>query len=467
MTYYSSAPSSISGLGAGLDPLTQAMADLNSSTLDRGLTDEVREKTRHHQIDTVAATISGSRLPAGEAALRYVCSIGGTPQASVIGSGGFRASVVNAALANAMAAHGDETDDFYTACITHSSFAAVPAALAVGGAEGRSGADLLSAVSSGFNVRCKVLVSLDCYHQFKDGRGMNALGGIFDAVAASSLMMCFSQRQVADAFLFTLQQASGLTFWRRDEACIENAFDFAGMPARNGVMSAGMVACDMPSVCDAMTGVNGLFPVNAPEGFDLAEPWSDLSTRAEVLSSSIKKWSVGSPGQAALDAVTALQDAHDLRPEDVEDVAIYLPDDVSHIVDEGGAPNVNIRHLAAICIVDRTLGFASTFDEKRLGDPVVVALRARVVPSAELTVVHLLRQAIVEIVCKHGRKWRHHARVVRRALGDLMSRVEVLDKARDLMAPVQAIACCTDIPSMLERSDEVFHLRVYAALTSD
>lgn len=460
---------SLSGVADALDPLTKAIADHVAGSLDRGLTDEVREKTRDHLIDTVAATISGSRLPAGVAALRYVRTLGGLPQAGVTGSGGLRTNVVNAALANAMSAHGDETDDFHMASITHPGCAVVPAALAVGESEGLSGADLLAAVSVGYDICGRVPVSVDCYRQFKAGRGMHALGGMFGAAAAASAMLRFSPKQVADAMSFTAQQASGLTCWRRDEAHIEKAFDFAGMPARNGVMSAGMVACGMPGVPDAMTGVNGLFQVNAPEGFDWAAPWADLSTRAEVLSSSIKKWSVGSPGQAALDAVTALMEANDLQANEIESIAIHLPDDVSHIVDEGGAPNVNIRHLVAMCVVDRGLGFASTHDETRLDDPVVGALRdrARVVPSAELTVARPRRQAIVEIACKDGRNLRHHAQVVRGTPDDPMSRAEVLDKARDLIAPVMGKDRCSKILKALERIEKIPDLRAFSALLTE
>ena len=298
---------------------------------------------------------------------------------------------------------------------------------------------------------------------------MHALGGMFGSAAAACAMLRLTPRQVADAMSFTVQQASGLTCWRRDEAHIEKAFDFAGMPARNGVMSAGMVACGMPGVSDAMTGVNGLFQVNAPDGFDWAAPWADLSTRAEVLSSSIKKWSVGSPGQAALDDVTALLAAHNMSPDEIEDIAIHLPDDVSHIVDEGGAPNVNIKHLVAMCIVDRGLGFASTHDETRLDDAVVGALRARarVVPSPELTVARPRRQAIVEIACNDGRKLRHHARVVRGTPDDPMSRREVLEKARDLIAPVLGTARCDAILTALETIETIPDLKHFAALMTD
>jgi 2-methylcitrate dehydratase PrpD len=420
-----------------LDPVTDRIAGFVADALRCPLPPEVLEKTRNHVIDSVAAIVSGSRLPAGTAALTYVQTLGGLPQATVIGSR-HRTNVVLAAMANAMAGHGDETDDFHVASVTHPGCVVVPAALALCEARGLSGDAFMKAVTVGYEIGCRIPVAVDAYHQFKSGRGTHALGGMFGATATSAALLGFSPIKVAHALSFTTQQASGLTCWRRDEAHIEKAFDFAGMAARNGVMSATMVASGMPGVDDALTGVNGLFQVNAPPGHDWSAVWQDLGTRWEVIESSIKKWSVGSPGQAALDAVTALIRDHGIQPDEVRQIDIVIPDEVSHIVDEAGAPNVNIRHLVAVYLIDRALGFASTHDEARWTDERVAALRgkARVVPSPELTVARPRRQAIVEITRTDGSVIRHHARVVRGTPEDPMSREEVLDKARDLVMPV-------------------------------
>src|SRR6185369_14669049 len=95
---------------APISPVTTALCDYVASALDRDMPPEVVAKAKLHTLDTIAAMVSGSRLKAGEMAARYVDSLGGKPQATVIGTG-ILTSTVNAALANGMAAHGDETDD--------------------------------------------------------------------------------------------------------------------------------------------------------------------------------------------------------------------------------------------------------------------------------------------------------------------------------------------------------------------
>src|SRR5215813_8130890 len=105
------APAAAAGAAADtISPATTTLADYVAKTLDRELPAEVIARTKLHVLDTFAAMLSGSRLKPGELAARYVDSLGGKPQATVIGSG-IVTSAVNAALANAMSAHADETDD--------------------------------------------------------------------------------------------------------------------------------------------------------------------------------------------------------------------------------------------------------------------------------------------------------------------------------------------------------------------
>src|SRR5262245_35788331 len=134
-----------------ISPVTIALSEYVSTALDRELPPAVVAKTKLHTLDTIAAMVSGSRLKAGELAARYVDTLGGKPQATVIGTG-IVTSAVNAALANGMAAHGDETDDSHLAGRFHPGCGIVPAALATAEATGRSGNDVLRAVALGYDI---------------------------------------------------------------------------------------------------------------------------------------------------------------------------------------------------------------------------------------------------------------------------------------------------------------------------
>jgi 2-methylcitrate dehydratase PrpD len=135
---------------ASVGPPLLPAADV-STALDRDLPAEVIAATKLHILDTIAAITSGSRLKAGDLAARYVASLGGNPQATVIGTRTVT-SAVNAALANAMAAHADETDDTNPIGPVHLGCGAVSAALATAELAGRTGRDLVRAVSIAYDI---------------------------------------------------------------------------------------------------------------------------------------------------------------------------------------------------------------------------------------------------------------------------------------------------------------------------
>ena len=114
-----------------ISPVTTALAEYVSKTLDRELPTAVAARTKLHVLDTIAAMISGARLKPGEMAIRFARAQGGTAEASIVTTN-IRTAVINAALVNAMFAHADETDDFEPVTKAHPGCSAVPAALAVG-----------------------------------------------------------------------------------------------------------------------------------------------------------------------------------------------------------------------------------------------------------------------------------------------------------------------------------------------
>ena len=90
----------------------------------------------------------------------------------------------------------------------------------------------------------------------------------------------------------------------RDEEHIEKAFDFGGMPARNGVSAAAMVAHGFTGVDDVFSGERSFFVAYGRDA-EARRCWSEgLGETYEILRTNIKRWSVGSPIQAPLDSLS-------------------------------------------------------------------------------------------------------------------------------------------------------------------
>jgi 2-methylcitrate dehydratase PrpD len=440
---------------------TSALADYVANTLDRELPAEVVARTKLHVLDTLAAIVSGSRLKSGDLAARYVDSLGGKPQAIVIGTG-IVTSVVNAALANAMAAHADETDDTNPIGPVHLGCGAVPAALATAELAGRTGQDLLRAVTLAYDIGARMVSALGV-GQGSRRHSPSCLMTTFVAAAAAAAMLRLNARQVRHTFSYAAQQASGIGFWTRDSEHVEKAFDFGGMGARNGVMAATMVAMGFSGVEDPFSGNDSIYTAladqPAPEKL-LAE----LGSSFAVFGTTIKKWSVGSPLQSVLDSVATLLDDPGVRADNIKNIRVDVPTASLRIVDNSAVPDLCLQHLVAMMIVDRGASFASVHDEARMRDPKVLAVRKLIelVGSQELQTAVPLRQAIVRIETADGRSLNHRTYVVRGTARNPMDAKEVEAKALDLMAPVLGAGRAQELIAAignLERIDMVSRLR--------
>ena len=113
--------------------MTETTATLSAyiaSAVKKPLPREVAARAKLHVVDTFAAMISGSRLLPGKVAIAHVKTLGGKPAAGIMGTR-MVTTPQNAALANGMFGHADETDDTHPATRTHPGTSVIPAALAI------------------------------------------------------------------------------------------------------------------------------------------------------------------------------------------------------------------------------------------------------------------------------------------------------------------------------------------------
>ncbi len=421
---------------AAVSEVTRELSEYVATVLERCLPTDVTEKVKHHLLDTLAAMVSGSRLLPGRRAIAYARAQGGRRQASVVGSR-IVTSAGNAAQANGMCAHADESDDSHLRGRFHPGCAVVPAALAAAELAGRDGRSLVRAVAVGYDVGARFVLALGLGETYGRPHSTHSLGGLLGAWATAGALLGLDARQLRFALSYAVQQASGLACWMRDPDHIEKAFDFGGMPARGGVTAATMAAAGFTGVEDPLAGPRTFFEAFAenPHPEALVE---ELGSRFEIMQATIKKWSCGSPIQAALDALEVLMREHDIGASDVEHLIVRLPDDRAHLVDDRDMPGVCVQHLLAVLLLDGALRSQAAHDVARMRAADVANLRRRItlVPDPALTVASPPRQAIVEIRTCDGRALAQRTRAVRGTPDNPMDRAEVEAKALDLMAPV-------------------------------
>ena len=416
--------------------LSTTVAKFISSAPRRRLPTPVLARAKAHVLDTFAAMISGAEMEPGRQAIKYAKSNGGKGVAGVLASK-VRTDAQMAALANGMTAHADETDDSNQFSLTHPGCAVIPAALAMAEREKASGLDFLKAVTVGYDICARMGMALGGEAFVRSGKDSHAVAGAMGACAAASSLAGLDTQRVAWALSYASQQASGLATLFRDSGHVEKAFVFGGLPARGGVAAATMVQSGMSGVADPLDGAPNFFTANNHLG-DLKVAFSDLGNPFEIGRTNIKRWSVGSPAQAVMDALEELIRTHQIKPGQVKAARVYLSPRSARVVDSREMLDINVQHLSAIMLVDGWLSFEASHDLKRVKDAKVAAMRKKVslVPDPALEDVRPMRQGIAEIDLADGRTVRYHARAVRGTAENPMTIEEVEKKARDLMTPV-------------------------------
>ena len=417
-----------------ISALMQTLSAYIAQAVRRKLPAAVQERAKHHLLDTLAAMVSGALLLPGQRAIAFAAAQGGTPEAGVAGTS-IVTSVINAALANGMLGHADETDDAYYLALVHPGCAVVPAALAMGERERSSGTALLRAMTLGYDVCARTSKALGIEHFRSAGHSTHSFGGTFGAAAAAGALARLDARQARHLMSYAAQQASGLSCWARDVEHIEKAFDFGGMPARNGVTAAAMVSAGFTGVDDVFAGDRNFF--QAFEAYAKPKEFiAGLGTRFDILQTAIKRWPVGYPIQAPLDALDHVMVRHGITAADVDKVHITLDEQGARTVSGRTMADINLQYLAAVMLIEGDISFEASHDVRRTRDPAIGRLRQRIACSGSAALSKTrTTQAIVEVTTHGGRVLRHHTRAVRGSATNPMARDEVGAKAFGLLAP--------------------------------
>ena len=169
---------------AEISPLMEELSSYIAGAIKKPLPPEVVERAKVHLVDTFAAIISGSRLLPGKKALAYVKSLGGKPVASVFGSR-IVTSAPNAAFANGMCAHADETDDGHPPTRTHPGSGTVPAVIAIGRRDGNTGDESPTRDVLGYDIGARLILTITELHFRNTGHQPSILRGLFSAAVAA------------------------------------------------------------------------------------------------------------------------------------------------------------------------------------------------------------------------------------------------------------------------------------------
>lgn len=433
-----------------IGPLTEYIG----GALSQALPAATVRKTQHHILDSLASMISGSRMAAGEAGKRFVERNPATGPCTVVGLAS-TTSANQAALANAMSAHADETDDSHAPSLTHPGCAVIPAALAVAEREGRSGRDFLRAVTLGYDIDGRITRALwpDYTVLRTKIHSTHAFGSLWGASAAAAALGGLDPDGIRFHLSYTAQQTAGVKSWLRDVEHVEKAYAFAALGASNGARALDFVQAGWPGVRDVFSGVPNFFDAFG-DGCDPSLLVEGLGSRFVIDETNIKRFTVGSPAQAPLQGLVDMMRDEGLDGSRVASVTVTMPGPMAEVVMGRDMPDINMPYLLTCALEDGDVSFAAAHDEDRFhrwkdrgGDARITIVKS--------DTMEYIRQAIVDVRMEDGTEHRRHETAVRGTPGNPMSTEEVEAKARDLCAPVMGeeatermIALCRGLESV-------------------
>ena len=460
-------PRNLCRAAEALSPIMSRLSTYMGEAGSRPLPDDVLEKIKEHTLDTIAAMISGSQLPVGRRATQFASEYGGEKVATVVGSD-VMCGPIEAALVNGLLAHADETNDVHRPARAQPGCSAVPAALAVGEKYGITGTHFLRAVALGYDIGPRVTIALGPSALAAEGhKSTFSIAGVFGAAAAAGCAANLNTQQMRWLLDYAAQQASGIEAWHRDTDHMENSFVLAGMPVRSGVTAALLVSSGWNGIDDIFSGPDNFLLAFAPQA-DPTKLVEQLGERFEVMRSDIKKWSVGMPIQAPLDALETLQTRYSIKPEQVLYVRVRLARSLEGPVDNSLIPDLCLQHLVAVMLKDGTVSFQAAHDKERMQDPAILELRSKVkLVSDEEFERRLPRwEATVEVMLADGTLLTQHVEAPRGTVENPMTRDEVATKARNLMEPVLGEAACKRLIQTVLRLEETQDIRELRPLVS-
>lgn len=370
---------------------------------------EAVEAAKKAILDTLGVILAGSGMePAVRGVIDVALGSGGRRECSVFGFCG-RASAPMAAFANGVMAHCLDFDD-QTPWGAHPDSSIVPAVLALierqGGIPGK---DLITAVALGQDL----FVRLRCNVGWRQDWNLSSVVGAFSAAAAASCVLGLDPESVAHAMGIASMQASGTM-----EVIFGTGGDlrgmYAGFTAQGAVLAALLAQHGAKGVSHLFEGEAGIFKVYFGGQYNRARMLEDLGKEYLGASMLFKAWPAVGNVHTYIHAAVELLKEHRLKPDDVEEVRVFVGDfhqRMSNPLEARRAPAtlVDAKFSLPFCValaISRGQVRVSDFTAAALQDPEVLALARKVVPVEDrrLDWKGKIPDGRMEIITRAGRR---------------------------------------------------------------
>lgn len=410
--------------------LTRELSSFVLSLDGAALPAEVRTEAARSLLNWAGCAVGGSRHPAIDAAVAALLPFAAGSQCSLFGRSE-RTDALHAALINGMSAHVLDFDDTHLRTLMHPSVPVASSLMALAERMPITGERFLAAFVAGVEVECRIANAVWFAHNAD--WYITGTAGVFGAAAACARVLGLDASQATHALGLAAAQSAGT---REMAGTMAKCF-IHGRAAQNGLLGALLAQRGFTAAATALEGAHGFAHVLAPKR-DMDAVTAGLGTTWELLQNSYKPYACGVVAHPVIDACLRLRRAYapdpaaivgvDLRvsPRALELTGIAWPPD-------GLKSKWSLYHSAAVSLVDGAAG-EHQYSDERVNDPLVCALRARVVAVADPALSEI--EARARLAMADGSVHEVHVEAVVGSAANPMSDADIADKVRGLAAGI-------------------------------
>lgn len=324
--------------------------------------------------DAIGTGLAGRGSPHGRMVEDYVLTQGGTPEATLIGSGK-QARAPLAALANGVFVHADDYDDM--GAYGHPSAPLVPALLAAAELAGLvSGEEVVVAYALGFEV-AMTLYAEGKYDQYDGCFHSTPVFGVIAATGAVARLLGLSHEETAAALAIAASQAGGLG--RNNGTMVKPLH--AGLSASAAITSAQFAVAGLRGADDVFEGRGGFAETYLRHR--ALQPSRVLHSLGQPYKAAahlhVKLFPCCGSNQSALHAVSELLAKQRLSYRDIDECVVEMMAETSPVLrypapERGLNGKFSIRYTVGNLLLKGTLGIDDFSDAETMRPEVLEAV---------------------------------------------------------------------------------------------
>ncbi|MBR0693051.1 MmgE/PrpD family protein [Bradyrhizobium lablabi] len=405
-TAFAQAAGAASGAAAKVAPpkdVTRQLAHYLVTAKYEDLPDNVRKEGVRTLLNWVGVAIGGSRHQTVDIAVSALAPFSGPAQASLLGRRE-RFDIMNAAFINGVSSHIFDYDDTHLKTVIHPAGPVASAILALAEMQPVTGKEFLNALVLGVETECRIGNAVYPNH-YDVGWHITGTAGVFGSAAAVGKLLKLNEQQMVWALGLAASQPVGL---RESFGSMNKSFN-PGRAASSGIFAAMLASKNFTSSDGMIEAKRGwAHTISTKQDYD--EILGDLGKRYEAALNTYKPFACGIVMHPAIDAAIQLRNENKLSADQIERVDLKVHPLVLELTGkktprEGLEGKFSIYHAVAVALVEGA-GGEKQFSDRAVTDPVMVALRSKVVPVVTRGIDPA--QVDMTIVLKDGRQLHRH-----------------------------------------------------------